>query len=107
MTLISVITTVDNMDVAQNIATAAIQSGLAACAQIEEINSIYRWKGQIEHAKEFRITFKTTAVRWHELKAQITESHPYEIPAIYSFEVVDVNASYLEWVNQNTTFITA
>ncbi|MBV5309020.1 MAG: divalent cation tolerance protein CutA [Chromatium okenii] len=41
------------------------------------MNSIYRWKGQIEHAKEFHITFKTTAVRWHELKAQITESHPY------------------------------
>ncbi|MBV5309019.1 MAG: divalent cation tolerance protein CutA [Chromatium okenii] len=34
MTLIAVITTVDDMDVAQHIATAAIQSRLAACAQI-------------------------------------------------------------------------
>ncbi|PQJ94749.1 divalent cation tolerance protein CutA [Chromatium okenii] len=42
------------------------------------------------------------AMRSHELKAQIAELHPYEIPAIYSLEVVDVNASYLEWVNQNT-----
>jgi len=102
MTLIAVITTVDNMVVAQHIATAAIASGFAACAQIEEINSIYRWKGQIENTKEFRITFKTTAVRWHELKAQIAESRPYEIPAIYSIEILNASESYLEWVEQNT-----
>ncbi|MBV5309314.1 divalent-cation tolerance protein CutA [Chromatium okenii] len=100
MKLIAVITTVDNMDDAQNIATAAIKSRLAACAQIEEISSIYSWKGQIENTKEIRITFKTTSTRWHELKAQITASHPYEIPAIYSLKIVDVNESYLEWANQ-------
>ena len=100
--LIAVVTTVEKVEDAQRIAKKAVESRLAACAQLDEIDSIYSWKGKIENAREIRITFKTTTKRWQELKAQIVESHPYETPAVYTLEVAEASEPYAEWVSQNT-----
>lgn len=100
--LIAVVTTVETREDAQHMANKAVASGLAACAQLEAIASIYSWKGKIENTQEIRITFKTTRERWQALKAQIVASHPYEIPAVYTLEVAEATESYGEWVRQNT-----
>ncbi|CAN5254868.1 hypothetical protein BH10PSE6_BH10PSE6_34920 [soil metagenome] len=60
MTAIAVITTVGDKREARRMAHALVEAGLAACAQIEKIDSVYAWKGAIR------------------------DMHSYELPAIYA-----------------------
>jgi periplasmic divalent cation tolerance protein len=102
MKLIAVITTVEKLEDAQRIARTAVASQLAACAQLEAIDSIYSWNGKIENSSEIRITLKTTVERCQELMAQMVSNHPYETPAIYTMEVAHAYQPYTKWVSLNT-----
>ncbi len=103
MKLVAVITTVGKWEDAKQMARTAVESKLAACAQCEEIESIYAWKGKIENAHEIRITLKTTIDRCQALMAQMISTHPYETPAIYAVDIAQAHAPYTEWVVENTT----
>ena len=79
-------------------AKALVERRLAACAQISEIESVYRWDGALRHEPEFRIMFKTAAARYAEVEAAIRELHSYELPAIYALAVEQADAGYAAWV---------
>jgi hypothetical protein len=52
-------------------ARALVERGLAACAQISKIQSIYTWKGAIELGKEYRVLFQTAAERYDAVERAI------------------------------------
>jgi periplasmic divalent cation tolerance protein len=99
---LAVVTTVATREQARSIAEALVQRRLAACAQISEIESFYRWQGAVQHDPEFRVLFKTTADRYAELEAAIRELHPYELPALHAYAFEEAYAPYAEWIGENT-----
>ena len=99
--LIAVYTTVANDQQAQRLASAAIQSNLAACVQTEPIRSTYRWRGQVECQEEIRVLFKTTRTAYPKLEELLVELHPYELPAIFCVPVWDASAAYTQWVHSS------
>jgi periplasmic divalent cation tolerance protein len=101
--LIAVITTVGSVEDARKLATALVERQLAACAQISQIESVYRWKGAIQHEPEFRVLFKTTAARYQDVEEAIRALHPYELPAIHAFAIEHVYAPYGAWVEENSS----
>lgn len=98
MDLLAVYTTTGAREDARRIARALVERRLAACAQIDEIESFYVWKGAVANDPEFRILFKTTERRYPELEAAIRELHPYELPAIHAVELEEVEERYRRWV---------
>ncbi|HEX6722143.1 MAG TPA: divalent cation tolerance protein CutA, partial [Burkholderiaceae bacterium] len=60
MTPIAVVTTVGSRAEAQAMARTLVQRKLAACAQISDIHSVYRWQGDVQSADECRLVLKTT-----------------------------------------------
>lgn len=103
MTLIAVVTTVGTADEARALARALVERRLAACAQVEPIESFYAWKGALQHDPEFRVLFKTTAERWDAIEAAIRELHPYELPAIFALPVERAHAPYAAWVAEGSS----
>jgi periplasmic divalent cation tolerance protein len=101
MTAIAVVTTVASREEAQRLARTLVERKLAACAQISEIESIYRWKGEVEQEREFRILFKTTDQRYAEVESAIRELHSYELPAIHAFAFEHVFQAYAAWIVEN------
>ncbi|AGX86872.1 divalent-cation tolerance protein CutA [Candidatus Symbiobacter mobilis] len=97
-----VTTTVATQEEARKLARTMVEERLAACAQWEDIRSVFRWQGEIEDASEVRIVFKTTAQCWPALRDRILHLHPYEVPALYGFPAVGVHHGFAEWVAQNT-----
>ena len=86
---------------AQEMAELLIQRGLAACAQVwGPTHSTYRWKGKLQHEKEYILSAKTTADRYPKLAAFIDENHPYELPEIIAVNVTATSPAYLDWVRQ-------
>ncbi len=98
---IAVVTTCDSKKEARKLALALVEAKLAACAQISRIDSVYAWKGQIEHGKEYRVLFKTTEARYPAIESAIRARHSYELPAIHAFAFAHVLPAYGEWIEAN------
>lgn len=101
MTAIAVVTTVASRKEARALARALVEAQLAACAQISRIESIYPWKGAIEHGKEYRVLFKTLDEHYAAVERAILDLHPYEVPAIHAFPMVHVSPAYAAWIEES------
>ncbi len=100
MTMRLVIVTVPQ-NKASEIGRTIVEERLAACANIiPSIRSIYTWKGNIEDEEESMMFFKTADSAIVELINRIKALHPYDIPEIISFEILDKdsNTDYLAWI---------
>lgn len=86
---------------ANRISAAMIEQKLAACANIFPIHSCYAWLGNMVTDKEWGSILKTSTARWHELKAALEQSHPYDIPCIMKIEV-SANDAYEAWIASAT-----
>lgn len=99
-------TTWPDADTARAAGRAAVEQGLAACANVfAPVASIYRWNGSVEEAAETPMTLKTTAARAGALRDLIVARHPYELPCIIAMPV-DAAASspaFLAWIGENTS----
>jgi periplasmic divalent cation tolerance protein len=89
--------------VAEDIADAAIEARLAACANIEgPVASTYRWKGVVEQSFEFILWLKAPAVNWTRIEALVARSHPYDVPALVALPLARIGAAYEAFVDENT-----
>ena len=101
MTPIAVITTVGSRAEAQVIAHTLVERRLAACAQISDIHSVYRWQGEVQSADECRVVLNTTRERYAQVEQAIRELHGYELPAIHAWTFDAILAPYAEWIVQS------
>lgn len=97
-TFLAVVTTVESQREAQHLARTLVERGLAACAQISEIESFYSWDGAVQHAKEFRVLFKTTGALYEAIELAIRELHSYALPAIHAYAIERISEPYAAWV---------
>jgi periplasmic divalent cation tolerance protein len=100
---IAVVTTVGTTEEARRIASALVERRLAACVQISTIESFYAWDGAVQNEPEWRLLCKTTSKRHDEVVAAIKALHSYELPAIHSLALQQVDAAYGEWIEANST----
>ena len=100
--LILVVTTVSSQEQARRIASDLVEQQLVACAQIAPVESIYRWKDQLQHETEWRLMLKTTASCYKLVESALIKVHPYELPAIYAVPVCNALESYDHWVHKET-----
>ena len=96
---IVVLMTAANREEANQIAELLVSTRLAACVQIlPEIESVYRWQGEVQREKEILLLAKTTHSRFDELESKVRAMHSYETPEIIAVPVTDSSAPYLGWL---------
>lgn len=89
--------------VAEEIADAALEARVAACANLEgPVTSSYRWKGVIEQSFEFILWLKAPEANWSKVEAIARQHHPYDVPAIVAMPLSHVSAPYDAWATENT-----
>ena len=98
----NVLTATDSAEQSHALARAIVDQRLAACVQITPIQSIYRWRGSVVDAKEWRLDCKTTAERLPDLISVIRDLHPFEVPEIIALPIADGNQVYLQWIQDET-----
>ena len=96
---IVVFMTAGSAEEARRIADRIMELQLAACVQIlPGIESIYRWKGEVQHDKEVLILAKTTANRFAALEKSVRAIHSYETPEIVAVPASHVSEPYQAWL---------
>ncbi len=91
-------TTVATPEDATRLAGGAVESGLAACVQVDgPVTSHYRWQGKLESAPEYRLLFKLLPERAAALEEWVRTRHPYETPEWVVVRAEQVSEKYLSW----------
>jgi periplasmic divalent cation tolerance protein len=99
---LQVLTTAGSEEEAERISAALVERRHAACVQvIGPISSRYRWRGEVETAREWICVAKTEASRYPQVEAAIREIHSYEEPEIVATPIVAGSAGYLAWISHS------
>ena len=94
-----VLTTAANVEEARRLARTVVEEGLAACVSlIPGVESIYRWKGEVESAAETMLVIKTEADQAAALEARLDELQSYETPEFLVLRVEAGSHRYLAWL---------
>lgn len=99
------ITTSDKKE-AKKIGRALVNERLAACVNIiDGMESMYRWKGQVEEDNECILIAKTNLRHVSKLTNRVKELHSYECPCVITFTLNEQegNGEYLDWLEQQVT----
>jgi len=96
-----VLTTCASLEEARHIAQALVERRLAACVNIlPQVESVYRWKGEVETAPEWLLMIKTTEGVFDRLREAIAELHSYEVPECIEIAITEGSAAYLNWIEE-------
>lgn len=97
-----VLTTCSSIEEARDIAQALVNRQLAACVNIvPQIESVYRWQGEVETAAECLLVIKTTVEALDRLRAALSELHSYELPELIEIAIEDGGEAYLKWIGES------
>jgi len=98
-----VYTTINSEQDARKIAKILVEEQIVACVNIvPNVESIYRWKGNIEEEREFILIAKTVDENVNKAINRIREFHTSELPDIIVLPVAGGLEEYLEYVNRET-----
>jgi len=94
-----VLTTAGSEEEAQKIARHLVEKRLAACVNIiPQVESIYRWQGKVESAREWLLLVKTTQERFSAVRDAIRELHSYDVPECVVLSIEAGSSDYLQWL---------
>ena len=100
----TLLVTCGNILEARRIASKLVRKRLAACATIVlgPVQSVYRWKGKVESAREQLLLIKTMEKCIPALEAEIKRLHSYDVPEFLVLPVARASADYLKWLVENS-----
>lgn len=84
-------------DVADDLARQLVDAELAACVNILDCDSIYRWDGTVHGDPEAVLLAKTTDRAFDELVELVAAEHPYDVPCIERFDEADELEAFAAW----------
>lgn len=96
-------TTCDSSEEVHQLATAAVEQQLAACVQVSQVQSYYRWEGEAHHDPEFLLSLKTTTSAVGKIKEFLAHQHSYDEPELVVIPIVDGSQGYLQWMRDSTS----
>jgi periplasmic divalent cation tolerance protein len=83
---------------AVRMATALIEEGLIACANVFASRSLYRWGGELADQPEYVLFCKTAATCATAAAERAAHLHSYDVPCIITLKPQAVNEEYATWV---------
>jgi periplasmic divalent cation tolerance protein len=98
----AVLVTTPDRKTSERLSKGLVQNKLAACVNIVPgLRSRYRWKGNIETAREELLIIKTARKRLSHLTQWVRKNHPYTICEVIALPVAAGNKDYLRWIAES------
>ena len=84
---------------AHKIASFLVKKKLVACANIiNNVDSVFAWKGKVIKAKEILIVGKTMNKNVQKIIKNVKKLHSYEVPCVIFFDIKNGNTDFLKWI---------
>jgi uncharacterized protein involved in tolerance to divalent cations len=99
-------TTTDSDKTANVIAESLVKNNLSPCVHIApNIQSVYKWKGELDKSGEILLLIKTIPERVQNCKKLILKYHNYDVPEIIVTNGEILNDKYRDWFIVNSSGI--
>jgi periplasmic divalent cation tolerance protein len=69
---------------------------------VTPIRSVYRWEGEIVDKPEARVALHTRRSLVPEINHFVGKRHPYLVPCVVAWPIIDGNPEYLAWIVTET-----
>jgi len=93
--------TVPNIEEGKKIARVLVERKLAACVNIiQNIHSIFSWKGNIEEENEHLLIIKTKENKGELIIQKVKEIHSYSEPECIGLKIKKGSETYLNWISE-------
>ncbi len=103
ITPLMVYTTFPDITSAKRVGGELVDMGLVACVNIlPGMVSIYSWEGKRETADEVVMIVKTQKTLADSVIREVTQRHPYDTPAVLSWEITGGAQAYIDWIEEMT-----
>lgn len=100
---IMVYTTFPDFTSAKRVGGELVEKQWAACVNIlGGMTSVYRWEGKLETSEEVVMIIKTTAARADGVVAEVEKLHPYDTPAVLSWQATGGSRAFIDWIGEMT-----
>ncbi|WP_248896445.1 divalent-cation tolerance protein CutA [Haloplanus halobius] len=96
---VTVYVTVPRED-ASHLARRLVDERLAACVNVVDCQSVYRWDGDVTADDEAILLAKTTDGRYDEMVDRVGEWHPYDVPCIERLPVDGAHEPFSAWCSE-------
>lgn len=85
---------------AHRIARRLVVARLAACVNVLDapVRSIYRWKENVETARERLLLIKTSRKLLPKVEAEVRKLHSYEVPEFLALRITGGSRGCLAWI---------
>ena len=84
---------------AHKIAAFLVKNKLVACANIiQNVDSVFNWKGKVIKAKEILIVGKTMNKNVQKIIKIVKKLHSNKVPCIIFFDIKNGNTDFLKWI---------
>ncbi|KYK28727.1 MAG: hypothetical protein AYK23_05480 [Candidatus Proteinoplasmatales archaeon SG8-5] len=97
-----IMTSCPNNESAEEIIEALLERNQAACIQITNIDSYYRWQGRINLEQERLLLIKTRSILYQKVERTIKDNHPYRVPEIIMVPITAGSEDYFKWMDEVT-----
>jgi periplasmic divalent cation tolerance protein len=92
---------VPNIEEGKKIARVLVENKLAACVNIiQNIQSIYSWKGNIVEDNEHLLIIKTKESKGELIIQRVKELHSYSEPECIGLKIKKGSETYLKWISE-------
>jgi periplasmic divalent cation tolerance protein len=95
-----VVTTTNNRKIAELIAQRLIENKLAACVQLDEVESFFYQEGGVKRGQEIRLFIKAPAGNYDLIEEAIKQDHNYQLPQIIKLDITAGSQEYLDWIHR-------
>ena len=99
---VEVLLTCGSWQEAQKIVDSLLKQKLIACAEFLEIQSLFRWKGSIEHGEEVKLIMTTIADHFEKIEVEVKKLHSYETFVLQQLPITRINKVAAQWLAENT-----
>ena len=99
-----IVSTAGSREQASQIAQTLVEKSVAACVNVVgPIESVYRWKGNVESSQEFLLLIKTISAKSASAIALLRQLHSYDLPEAIEIDIAGGSAEYLRWILESVS----
>jgi len=101
--IVVILVTAPDGQVAQQLAGKLVGERLVACANIlPGLQSVYWWEGEVQNSAEVLMLMKARKRDVEAVTERVRTLHPYAVPEVIATDVVGGLEAYLNWVVAET-----
>lgn len=102
LNFVELVLTCGSWQEAQKIADTLLGKKLVGCVEFMDVESKYRWQGNVVGSKEVKLIMQSVAHLFDKIEAEIKELHSYDTFVLQQIPLTNLSKAARIWLEEST-----